>query len=127
VFYYAIEEGQGPIVSYFLDNGIRFCRLALHKAFGDQVYTTVFRAFLDQDGDINDEKPGEGMSGLIAHPLGFEVYYLEKDNPQSYEETERCLMPARKKPRHAQYIHYQYTTRRIALRGQAKRSATRRR
>ena len=70
VFYHAIEEGQGPIVGYFLDNGIRMCRLAIYKAIEDQVSTTVFQAFLDHGWDINDKPSGSRMEGLVAHPLG---------------------------------------------------------
>lgn len=71
VFYHAIEEGQGPIVGYFLDNGIRMCTLAIYKAIDDQVSTTVFQAFLDHGWDINDKPSGSRMQGLFAHPLGF--------------------------------------------------------
>jgi hypothetical protein len=73
VFYHAIEEGQGAIVSYFLDHGIRMCKLAIHRAIECQVSTTVLQAFLDHGWDINDTTPGTAMFGLIAHPLGLVI------------------------------------------------------
>ena len=90
VFYHAVEQGQGAIVSYFLDNGIHLCRLALYKAIGDEVSITVFHAYLDHGWDINNDTPGDGVYGLKAHPLGLVIDTPPRTAP--YANVSRLLL-----------------------------------
>jgi len=70
VFYNAIRTNQAKIVEYFLDHGIRMCKLATWQAVRCQPSKEIWKVFLARGWDANDGRATyTGRSPLWLYPL----------------------------------------------------------
>jgi hypothetical protein len=82
VFYNAIRNNQPRIVSYFFDNGIRMCSLAIQEAYHAKASPDMFQVFVDHGWDISDRGGRkENHVPLFYSPLWYVVFLSLRIQP----------------------------------------------